>query len=432
MSLNILIFPSGSGVAKEIFDSLKYIRNINLFGGEGNDNNFTNFLFEKSIFNIPMIKDEEFFISELNKIVDENKINYIYPAYDIIHWFLAKNKSKINCKILVSDFETCDICISKTKTYNLLRNVIDVPKFIDIDDDCSYEELDFPYFMKPDDGCGSRDSYKINNVEEFNFYKKRVKNYILLEYLPFDEFTIDCFTNSNGKLIFSEGRQRQKTIAGMSVYTKIVTDIDFTTFANKINNQMKFNGAWFFQMKYDQNMKLKLLEVAPRIPGAMSLYRNKGINFPLLTLRQFEGELIEDLLINSYEIECYKVYENKYKTNLSYNHVYVDLDDTIINKKNVNITMIQFLYQAINQKKKIYLLTKSIFPLAKLEDYKISPNIFNKIIYVPREQKKSSYIYEKDAIFIDDSFKEREDVFNTNNIPVFNLDMVESLLNTKY
>ena len=28
--LNILIFPSGSGVAKEIFDSLKYIRWINI------------------------------------------------------------------------------------------------------------------------------------------------------------------------------------------------------------------------------------------------------------------------------------------------------------------------------------------------------------------------------------------------------------------
>jgi hypothetical protein len=427
--LNILIFPSGSGVAKEIYDSLKYIRNINIIGGEGNDNNFTNFLYEKTIFDIPMIKDEENFINELNKMITKNKIDYIYPAYDIIHWFLSKNKLKLNAKVLVSDFETCDICISKTKTYNLLRDVLDVPEFINEEES---EVKQFPYFMKPDDGCGSRDSYKISNMEELNFYKKRVKNYILCEYLPHDEYTIDCFTNKEGKLIFSEARQRNKTIAGMSVYTKNVLNVDFSIYAKKINEKLKFNGAWFFQMKYDCNMKLKLLEVAPRIPGGMSLYRNKGINFPLLTLRQFEGENIDSLLINSYDIECYKVYENKYRTNLSYNHVYIDLDDTIINKKCVNITIMQFLYQALNQDKQIYLITRNIFPVSVLEKYKISPDIFNKIIYVDNYQMKSSYITYTDSIFIDDSFKERDDVFKNKNIPVFNLDMIESLLNTKH
>jgi len=64
--LNILIFPSGSGVAKEIYDSLKYIRNITLFGGEGNDNNFTNFLFNNAIFNIPMLKDRVKIIEQDN------------------------------------------------------------------------------------------------------------------------------------------------------------------------------------------------------------------------------------------------------------------------------------------------------------------------------------------------------------------------------
>ena len=189
--LNILIFPSGSGVAKEIYDSLKYIRNITLFGGEGNDNNFTNFLFNNAIFNIPMLKDEELLINHLNTIIKENKINYIFPAYDIIHWFLSKHRNRIDCKVLVSEFETCNICISKTKTYNLLKDIIDVPNFEkEIDGVKGVKEVDrveevdrvnkginYPCFIKPDDGCGARDSYKVNNSEELEFYKKKVKNY---------------------------------------------------------------------------------------------------------------------------------------------------------------------------------------------------------------------------------------------------------------
>ena len=423
--LNILIFPSGSGVAKEIYDSLKYIRNITLFGGEGNDNNFTNFLFNNAIFNIPMLKDEELLINHLNTIVKENKINYIFPAYDIIHWFLSKHRNRIDCKVLVSDFETCDICISKTKTYNLLKDIIDVPNF-----EKEVDGVNYPCFIKPDDGCGARDSYKVNNSEELEFYKKKVKNYTLCEYLPSNEYTIDCFTNKEGKLIFCKGRERKKTIAGMSVYT-IESNIDFTSYGEKINKILKFNGIWFFQMKYDKNDKLKLLECAPRIAGAMSLYRNKGINFSNLMIRQFEGDLIEEILFNNYTIECYKTYENKYRTNLNYSSVFVDLDDTIVIKDQVNIELIRLLYQELNKKKNIFLITRNIDPLKVLNNYKISESIFNEIIIVPKDKKKSEFI-KKDSIFIDDSFQERFDVYKSNNIHVFNLDMVETLLNTKY
>jgi len=44
-NLNVLIFPAGSGVSKEIFDSLKYIRWINLFGADSDENNFSFYQF---------------------------------------------------------------------------------------------------------------------------------------------------------------------------------------------------------------------------------------------------------------------------------------------------------------------------------------------------------------------------------------------------
>jgi hypothetical protein len=216
----------------------------------------------------------------------------------------------------------------------------------------------------------------------------------------------------------------------MSVYT-IESNIDFTPYGEKINKIMKFNGIWFFQMKYDKNDKLKLLECAPRIAGAMSLYRNKGINFSNLMIRQFEGDLIEDILLNNYTIECYKTYENKYRTNLNYSSVFVDLDDTIIIKNQVNIEIIRLLYQELNKKKNIFLITRNTDPLKVLNNYKISESIFNEIIIIPKDKKKSEFI-KNNSIFIDDSFQERFDVYKSNNIHVFNLDMVETLLNTKY
>ena len=75
--LNILIFPSGSKIAKEIYDALKFDPNINIIGGEDNENNFTSFLYKTSIFNIPLIKDEELLISYLNKIISQYNIHYI-------------------------------------------------------------------------------------------------------------------------------------------------------------------------------------------------------------------------------------------------------------------------------------------------------------------------------------------------------------------
>ena len=83
--------------------------------------------------------------------------------------------------------------------------------------------------------------------------------------------------------------------------------------ALKISEKLNFVGACFFKLKYNKDKKLTLLEIAPHIPGAMSLYRNKGINFPLLSIIEFYDYSIDKLLINRYNISCYnyKCFENK-------------------------------------------------------------------------------------------------------------------------
>lgn len=425
--INILIFPSGSLVAKEIYDALKFEKNINCFGTDYDVDNVSSYYMENYIPNCPFIKDEELTISFLNTIVKSNNIKYIYPAFDSIINFLKKNEKNIGCTIIAPSINTINICESKLLTYNLFKDIIPCPKQINKDD--FINDLDYPVYVKPIIGYGSRDHSKCNRLDELMMID--TSKYLLLEYLPGDEFTVDCFSDKNNKLLFAQARQRLKTLNGISIQSKTIDLPDIFEYAKKIQEILQFNGAWFFQVKYDKTHTLKLLEIACRVPGAMCTNRVKGINFPLLTIMNYEGIDTEPLAFNNINIICYKIYNNYYKTKLDYKHVYVDLDDTLIIKGKINTLLIKFLYECINNDKSLYLITRNENPHIILNKYKI--NIFNKIYQLTTnhdEDPKSKYIEYTNSIFIDDSFRERYNVKSKKNIPCFSPSEVELLITT--
>ena len=58
ISLNILIFPSATGTSREIFDSLKFIRWINIIGADSDIKNFSHYEFKNLEINAPFITNE--------------------------------------------------------------------------------------------------------------------------------------------------------------------------------------------------------------------------------------------------------------------------------------------------------------------------------------------------------------------------------------
>lgn len=56
--MNILLFPSGSLVAKEIYDALKYEKNLKLYGTDSTDDNVSSYYMEHYIPGCPFISDE--------------------------------------------------------------------------------------------------------------------------------------------------------------------------------------------------------------------------------------------------------------------------------------------------------------------------------------------------------------------------------------
>jgi len=89
----------------------------------------------------------------------------------------------------------------------------------------------------------------------------------------------------------------------------------------------------------------------------------------------------------------------------------------------------KFLYQSKNLCKEIILLSKHKQDIKEsLKKFAISDLLFDEIIVLDENEKKSDYITNMNSIFIDDSFAERKEVFDKLHIPVFALDALESLL----
>ena len=422
MRYNVMIFPAGTEIGLEIHNALKMSKFVNVFGASSiMDHSMS--VYKNIIFPIPFF-NENHFIEEINVAIERNNIDYIYPARDDVQLFLMQNRDKIHCKIVSSPLETVEICRSKLKTYHNLITQDFIPKlYSNINEIVSY-----PVFFKPSVGEGSNGVRKVNSREELSDKDFNNQN-VICEYLPSMEYTIDCFTDKNGFLKIIKMRDRSRIKAGISVHSKIMeTDKQIEYIANALNGKFDFVGAWFFQVKKDACGNYKLMEVSPRIPGTMGLSRNCGINFPLLTLYTFES-IDVDIIDNNYEIELDRAFINRYSINIKYDYVYVDLDDTLIVDNKVNQFLIMFLYQAKNKGKKLILLTRhKENPQDTLKKFSISEMLFDGIIHINMDDKKSDYISESKAIFIDDSFAERKDVKEKQGIPVFDLDMIESLI----
>jgi hypothetical protein len=423
--LNILVFPCGSEIGLEIHRSLKYSMHVHVIGGNSVDDH-GKFVYEEYIGHLPFIDSEEI-IPSLQKIVRDYEIDAIYPTMDKVIYKLKMHENEIGCKVISSPAKTTEICVSKQKTYQTIGHRIRVPN---VYHDISSLE-NFPVFVKPDVGYGSRGVFLAKNREQLEFFlrDKQQDEYVILEYLPGEEYTVDCFTDRHGQLRFVGPRIRKRISNGISVNTIPVYEgrEEFEKIAAELNQMLEFRGAWFFQVKRTDSGELAVMEIAARLGGSSGLYRAKGVNFALLSVFDaFDYDV--KILENPYRIELDRALENKYKMDYSYQYVYVDFDDCLIVDGKVNTELIKFLYQAFNEGKKLILLTKHADDLQRnLNKYRLS-SLFDEIIHIEKDHPKSQYISHKSSIFIDDSFAERQEVAQNAGIPVFAPDMIEVLL----
>lgn len=419
----VAIFPAGTEIGLEIHNALRFVKDIKLIGLASTEDH-SDFVYKNIDKTAPYITDDSI-IDYLKRMIDKHNIEYIFPAHDEAVMVLTQYENNLGIKVIAPSANTAKICRYKSLTYEKLKGNDFLPKTYNKRD---IKKNDFPLFIKPDKGQGSNGISKINDLEELEKIEN-IESYIICEYLPKEEYTIACISDSNSKLLYAGQRTRSRVKTGISVSSiDIPLENEVENIAKVISNELSMTGAWFFQVKKDINDKYKLLEVAARIAGSMGLHRNQGINFPLLSL-YIKDKKDVGIIKNPLSFQLDRAFISRYKQNFNYDNIYIDFDDTIYLNEQVNPFIMHFIYQSKNYNKKIFLITRHNKNIEEtLEKISIHKNLFTQIIHITNNQKKSDYIKEKNSIFIDDSFSERMDVNKVCNIPVFDLDSIECLI----
>lgn len=422
--IKVLVFPAGEINSIELHDALATCVNIELYGASSVERH-GDYVFKNYIKGLPKINEYNF-LEELNALIANYNIDVIIPTHDDVALYMAKNRDKIRARIVTGSYETNCVCRDKEKTYKVFEKYEFCPKI--------YENIcDFPVLIKPKIGQGSVGIKLLNSKEEIPINIDWTK-YVICEYLPGKEFTVDCFTDKDGKLQCIMPRSRKRTLAGVSVCSEVVPLIDdIAEIANIINNELELLGLWYFQVKEAKNGKYKLLEVSTRCAGTMCVTRAMGVNLPLLSVYAAMGRTTS-IMKNEYNLMVDRTLISRYKTDIDYDTVYVDLDDTLIVDGMVNLQLVSFLYQCVNKGKYIILLTRHVADHKEtaqeyLTKYRIFPELFDEIIEVKDFSKsKIEHIGKDNAILIDNSFLERKEAKDKKNIQVFDVDTVEVLL----
>lgn len=269
----------------------------------------------------PLIYDENY-IPFLLEYCKKNEIGAVISLFDIDLPILAQNRNEfenIGVNIVVSDYETIEICNDKWNTYKYLKKIgFNVPRtFVSLSDVYSAinnEEISYPLMVKPRWGMGSIAVYEAENENELNVFYKKAKRNIQNTYLKYEsiidleqsiliqeklkgqEYGLDVINDLECKYITTIPKLKYAMRSGETDCAVTVEDKNLKLLGEKVANAMKHRANLDVDVfKVDE--KYYVLEMNARFGGGYPFSHMAGVNLPLAIVKWIRKESVDKQLL---------------------------------------------------------------------------------------------------------------------------------------
>jgi len=209
---------------------------------------------------------------ELINLVKRYNINLVVPTMDFDFEFLDNLRERLRelgAFLLLPPRKAIRIVNNKRVLTNfLLQHGINAPRLIDPE---KLRRKDFPVFVKPAEGWGSRNAKKVESPETLKFLLDNYKDLIVTEYIEGEEYTIDCYRSFSGKWMKSCPRVRHRTRGGEILVGTFKNQKLFKEICNKIGMLLDLKGPFCIQAFLTETKKIYVFEINTRFCGGMPI-----------------------------------------------------------------------------------------------------------------------------------------------------------------
>lgn len=307
--INILL----SGLGGSLFPYLdsKLVEKFNTFYLDA-DKEIKMVYKDKNFFLSPLVNDS-YYLNFLSEVIKENKIDFYIPLIDEE---LLKTKNELNniCDvgIISPGYDFIKLCLNKYNLMKTLKNMR-VSNLNSFRGDEFNNQIDFPLFLKPIIGRGSRGIFKVTNTKQFEAYFQLFdynKNEILVQpFINGIEYTVGVLCNSNNDIISISSKRiiRKKGITQIAITEN---NLLIDKVVNKIVDAFKPSGPFNVQLFLDSNGTIFIFEINPRFSTTSILEYEGGLDLISLYIKYYNKNYMGDLLRPNENLRIHRRWES--------------------------------------------------------------------------------------------------------------------------
>lgn len=283
MEVRILVGSCGGLTGSYLVRQFHQIPGCYVIGADAETGNSTRY-FTDEFSCLPHVSSPDF-VPQLICLLREKKVDCYFPTHSREILEISRLETQLrsvwNGGFLVSPYETFEALNNKRTANETLRKAgIPVPELLE--NYCG--TIQYPVFMKPDEGSGSRKAMAIETPLLHRAYRDLDPSCSFYQLIEGQEYTVDCIFDTQGHLLAYNQRLRCKRMGGAVIMTQNNYDFDISPWLKKLEKAFIFKGCVNFQYILSEGVPYFIDVNLRYASGGLPLTVASGIKVPQILL----------------------------------------------------------------------------------------------------------------------------------------------------